>query len=883
MREKIFTVLFFLLTVFFFSSNQIFGQDNNLCSNSSFEKNIKYWKNKSNYPPILFERSSRYFTDGNYSAHIVTNKFKSGVRTNSFLIVKDKQYLIRFKIFVVTGRVIVTDNSNRLGDFQRIIIGHKQWEQIEITSKATITQNEIINFSQHNSTHAEWYIDEVQIFELNNTKLPTITQQPKDQFVMEGTSAVFSVKVKGQNPFHFRWQVNNRDIYGNDSPYFVIKSTKLSQSGNAYRCIVTNSFGADTTNFAFLYINNKNGVNENQKWETVLISKAKYKNPYKDVILKVHYYNSDSTINYYSYGFWDGDSIFKLRTYFSKAGIWFWETTCSNKNDSGLNNKKGKLTVSKYNGKIKLYKHGALKVSENHRYLTYEDGTPFLWMGGTAWQLPVAASFDEWKNYIDDRASKNFNIVQIAPARRFNKNSTRFPKNKKGDVSFFADDKWNPAYWQEFDRFIEYANSKDIVVVIIGLAEPVYEIPSLDNARLFARNISARTDGYHVILAPAFDVYQNEWFYHYDNVGNYIKASHNLITQHPGTPVSGSQNSFAAHFHNESYLDFALNQTGHNGGNVDKCYKRARLWNIELWNDKPTKPFINAEAYYSSGKYAGKFSSNVYNGTDKNARALGWLSWLSGSMGYTYGATGIWNYGQKTNNEITIPLKEAMKYKSSTQMKYMVDFLAAIHWWELIPIHSAIHSDIKNQTKKMALAIARNGKFGVAYLPDNKFITIDMSKFSVKTDATWFNPITAVYTKSEEIINHKNEHTFYAPRKGEWVLLIKEADELRKKSHQLTKNSLYNFKLQQNYPNPFNPTTTIRYTIPKTSSDFGLRDVQLEIYDILGKKVATLVNEKKPAGNYQTTFDGSNLPSGIYFYSLTSGKFRKTKKLILLK
>ena len=85
------------------------------------------------------------------------------------------------------------------------------------------------------------------------------------------------------------------------------------------------------------------------------------------------------------------------------------------------------------------------------------------------------------------------------------------------------------------------------------------------------------------------------------------------------------------------------------------------------------------------------------------------------------------------------------------------------------------------------------------------------------------------------------------------------------------------YSLQQNYPNPFNPTTTISYSILKN----GL--VTLKVYDILGIEVAELVNEVKEAGNYSVTFNASELPSGIYFYTLTSGNFIATKKLILLK
>ena len=85
------------------------------------------------------------------------------------------------------------------------------------------------------------------------------------------------------------------------------------------------------------------------------------------------------------------------------------------------------------------------------------------------------------------------------------------------------------------------------------------------------------------------------------------------------------------------------------------------------------------------------------------------------------------------------------------------------------------------------------------------------------------------------------------------------------------------FVLTQNYPNPFNPNTTIKYSLPQTSF------VKVQLYDILGREVKTLVNEEKLAGNYKVYFDGSKLSSGVYFYSITANNFYQTKKMILAK
>ncbi|NBC05143.1 MAG: T9SS type A sorting domain-containing protein, partial [Bacteroidetes bacterium] len=86
-----------------------------------------------------------------------------------------------------------------------------------------------------------------------------------------------------------------------------------------------------------------------------------------------------------------------------------------------------------------------------------------------------------------------------------------------------------------------------------------------------------------------------------------------------------------------------------------------------------------------------------------------------------------------------------------------------------------------------------------------------------------------------------------------------------------------NFTLAQNYPNPFNPTTQISYQLPVSS------EVRLEVYDMLGRNVATLVNEQVSAGRHTVNFDAGNLSSGVYLYRLQAGSQIMTRKLTILK
>jgi hypothetical protein len=83
--------------------------------------------------------------------------------------------------------------------------------------------------------------------------------------------------------------------------------------------------------------------------------------------------------------------------------------------------------------------------------------------------------------------------------------------------------------------------------------------------------------------------------------------------------------------------------------------------------------------------------------------------------------------------------------------------------------------------------------------------------------------------------------------------------------------------LLQNYPNPFNPSTRLSFVISHSSF------VSLKVYDVLGREIASLVNEERAPGSYEVQWDGGNSPSGIYFYRLMAGAFSDTRKMLLLR
>ena len=121
-------------------------------------------------------------------------------------------------------------------------------------------------------------------------------------------------------------------------------------------------------------------------------------------------------------------------------------------------------------------------------------------------------------------------------------------------------------------------------------------------------------------------------------------------------------------------------------------------------------------------------------------------------------------------------------------------------------------------------------------------------------------------------------------KKGNGIILGKEGVILGSKSGVISGfdfneilTSPKEFYLNQNYPNPFNPNTKIQFTIN------GIQLVSLKVFDLLGREVATLVNEEKSPGTYEVTWNALGLPSGVYFYQLRSGSFVDTRKMLLLR
>jgi hypothetical protein len=505
-----------------------------------------------------------------------------------------------------------------------------------------------------------------------------------------------------------------------------------------------------------------------QRWEHALISDRDYGNPYADVTLRVRYTGPGGR-TFRAFGFWDGGDVFRIRCAFPVPGTWQWETDCSDAANTGLHNQQGQVEVLPYQGSNAVYARGFLQVSANRRYLTYADGTPFLWMGDTAWSVPHRASDQEWETYVADRIAKHFTLIQIASAPRWAGDHDR-----QGEAPFTDKScaRWNPAYWQSFERKVQHANDQGLVVLLVGLMEPVDRYPAAGEACLFARNIIARLFGNCVIFSPSFD---SNYMPLADEVGRAAREATtvHLITQHPGTPSNQPQPTYSLSYYDQPYLDIAAVQSGHNGGNRVRCAHHAIEWVLHLYRHEPHKPVINLEAMYDGQ------GETAWQAVD--ARGLAWRSWLSGAMGYTYGAGDVPPKCPQGNGAVWKWVTDATKYdywpkalqwESAFQMQHLHDFLNTIEWWQLEPAHDLIRNQPEDITRRMVLAANEARDLAVAYLPDNDAIEVDVSAFPTSLTACWFDPVRGRYVESVERIDNTGTRRFARPAPGDWVLLL---------------------------------------------------------------------------------------------------------------
>jgi hypothetical protein len=537
------------------------------------------------------------------------------------------------------------------------------------------------------------------------------------------------------------------------------------------------------------------------RFQAEFTSSRVYENPVQDVQMEIEF-TSPSGKKSTVLGFWDGDRKWKVRFSPDEAGKWTYRTRTSPKRDPGLDAQNGAFRCVPYKGKNPLYRHGAVGVSQNRRYFVHADGTPFFWMGDTAWLGPLKSSAADWETYLQDRLSKGFSVIHI-----FTTQARHVPGDAEGRLAYIGKRERigiDPAFYQRLDKRMDAVNDWGLAVAPILIHDSIVVPPSAsaleieradqfgkkwflptllpeDQLIVLGRYMVARYGAHQVLWTLGGDGdYRGERAEMWKRIGRAVfKYSHDRIaTMHPG----GVQWD-ADEFRQEPWFNFISYQSGH--GNSE----RELRWLTQGppsqdWKIEPYHPEINNELNYEGFIPYGSREGIPF---DAHAvrRACYWSLLVAPPSGVTYGAHGIWYWAVKPELPmqaeawgVTPPWHEAMRLPGSTSMKHLREFFLSIDYWKLLPDPELVAEQPGKDSPNRFIAAARSeeGNVAVVYIPEGGTVSLNMSRLKSPVQAEWFDPATGWRMAGGEIAN-EGVHQFEI--KGLWdsVLLLKTIEK----------------------------------------------------------------------------------------------------------
>ena len=533
--------------------------------------------------------------------------------------------------------------------------------------------------------------------------------------------------------------------------------------------IATTSFAADKT--VPLY----------QRFEQSLESAANYSNPVQEAALTA-VFTAPSGEKLKVPGFWDGGKTWRVRFAPTQTGNWKFETTCSDASNNGLHQKSGEFTVTAATGSTALSKHGPLRVSDDQRQLAHQDGTPFFWVGDTAWNGPLLSSKSDWDQYLKERSRQKFNVVQWV--------TTQWRAAPNGDankqLAYTGNDKIsiNTAYFQRLDEKVEAMNKAGLVSVPVLLwaintganpkVNPGVSLPD-DQAVLLARYMVARWGGNAVawILGGDSD-YRGSKAEKWKRIGGAVfgDIAHAPVTMHPG----GMQWVWKE-FIDEKWYGFHGYQSGH--GDDDRTMK----WITEGpltddWTKLPHRPFINLEPPYENHV---AYQSKKPISPEVARRAIYWSLLCAPTAGVSYGGHGVWGWDDGTTfpadhpgTGTPLPWQKALTMPAAEQMAYLADFFASVDWWKLRPAPIVVVNNPGTATPAKFIAGAKSDdkELMVVYVPEDRTVEIKLDSMPPSPNVTWFNPRTGEKSPAVAVVT-ANTCQFPTPAEGDWILFMK--------------------------------------------------------------------------------------------------------------
>jgi hypothetical protein len=616
----------------------------------------------------------------------------------------------------------------------------------------------------------------------------------------------------------------------------------------------------------------------NQMVEISLSSPRQYAHPLMDVFVECLLIGPSGE-SFSVGGFWDGGNIYRVRFALPTPGTWTFTTLCTDTSNLGLHNISGSVSVEKSNESQPFSSKGFLKVSPNGRYLTYDNGEPFFYLGDTAWEITWKSREPDMLSYIADRQKKGFTALQVVVMSHqfFYEYGVR---NRSGEDFFLNNDRTrlNPRYFDYLDRIVQAANDAGMVVALVPLWAGMMEYYTrgaltVEQAMLLARYVGARYAGSNILWIVGGDnSYETvERIVFWSQFALALKKTsgvHHLVTVHPKAWTSSSE-----YFNkNDTWLDFDMYQSSHVAGG-DFTWRAG----LAGYYSNNHKPLLDGEATYED------IYSNLWLPGDTtrmqsfrvqsvDVRQSSYESIFSGALvGITYGANGIWQWDTPElpgTHMPRVPATQAQDFPGSVHMMILKQIMQKIPWYDAVPAQNLV-SDFRSQENYIPIITTENRI--VAYLPHHtEWVQLKMFPNSRSTEYFWINPSTGDTSVTQFVGAIPR---FVPPTSEDWILVIKNP-EFAAQIDSRTDGTRF---LEQNYPNPFNPTTVIRYHVPKDMR------VRISVYNTLGQEVATLVDQEHTPGSYIVDFDGSRLSGGVYFCRINSRSFSETRKFILVK
>jgi len=424
-----------------------------------------------------------------------------------------------------------------------------------------------------------------------------------------------------------------------------------------------------------------------------------------------------------------------------------------------------------------------LKVSDNKRFLVQEDGTPFFWLGDTAWELFHKLTLEEADLYLRNRAENKFNVIQAVALAEFEGlNQTnaygRLPLKKNDGGKFdptLPDTDGENHYWNHVDKIVDLAASYGIYVALLPTwGDKVNQLwgkgPVIfneENARVYGKWIGERyRDRSHIIWVMGGDrpLHTMEHFAVYRAMAEGVREGNgggrHLMTYHPPGDISSSLN-----MHEESWLDFNMIQSGHHE------IVRVNYRHLEAdYAREPVKPTLDAEPCYEDHPI--NFKSNNGYFDDADVRIGAYYAVFSGGFGHTYGHHSIWHMTTEPNDYWIMHWKAALDRPGATQLQHLRSLIEARSFLDRVPDQSLISS---NYGGANYMAATRGDRYAYIYSPNGLSFNAVMGKLpGDEVRASWFDPRTG---QTSDAGKHSNEGEvrFTPPSSGrgnDWVLIL---------------------------------------------------------------------------------------------------------------